>query len=144
MKNDFWVVFAFVILSLSLSAALISQYIPFNVLPLSIQEAEAIKHKTPVAKPFTKEDADNTGSGSTSTSTASSSSSTAASPTSPASSCISYNPSARTITVSCTSARLSDVFKELHDNSILAKQSSPGIVVYLQPINDCIDRSYHV
>ena len=121
MKNDFWFVFAFVILALALSAPLISQYIPLNVLPLSIQEAEAIKHKTPTteAKPFTKEDADNTGSGSTS----SSSSSTAASPTSPASSCISYNPTARTITVSCTSARLSDVFNQLHDNSILAKQS---------------------
>ncbi len=103
------------------------------MLPSSIQEAEAIKHKTPVA--------DNTGSGSTST--ASSSSSTAASPTSPASSCISY-PTARTITVSCTSARLSDVFNQIHDNSILTKQSSPGIVVSLQPINDCIDRSYYV
>ncbi len=121
MNNDFWFVFAFVILALGLSAPLISQYIPLNVLPSSIQEAEAIKHKTPVdAKPFTKEDA-----GLSSSSSSSSSSSTAASPTSPASSCISYNPTARTITVSCTSARLSDVFNELHDGSILAKQS-PG------------------
>jgi poly(beta-D-mannuronate) C5 epimerase len=121
LKNDFWFVFAFVILALALSAPLISQYIPLNVLPSSIQEAEAIKHKTPPteAKPFTKEDADNTGSSS------SSSLSTAASPTSPASSCISYNPTARTITVSCTSARLSDVFNDLHDGSILAKQA-PG------------------
>jgi mannuronan 5-epimerase len=124
LKNDFWFVFAFVILALALSAALISQHIPFNVLPLSIQEAEAIKHKTPTteARLFTKGDADNTGSGATS----SSSPSTAASPTSPATSCISYNPSARAITVSCTSARLSDVFNELHDDSILAKQSPPG------------------
>jgi poly(beta-D-mannuronate) C5 epimerase len=115
LKNDFWVVFAFVILALALSAPLISQYIPFNVLPLSIQESKAIKHKTPPseAKSVTKEDADNTGS------------STAASPTSPASSCIAYNPTARTITVSCTSARLSDVFNQLHDDSILVKQS-PG------------------
>ena len=124
MKNDFWVVFAFVILALALSAPLISQYIPLNVLPLSVQEAEAIKHKAPTsqARLFTKEDANNTGSGSSS----SSSLSTAASPTSPTPSCISYNPTARTITVSCTSARLSDVFNQLHDNTILAKQSPPG------------------
>ena len=103
-----------------------SQYFAVNVLPSSLQEAKAIKHKTPVdAKPFTKEDADNTGSGSTSIS--SSSSSTAASPISPATSCISYNQSTRTITVSCTSARLSDVFNQLHDNSVLAKQSPAGM-----------------
>jgi mannuronan 5-epimerase len=42
-------------------------------------------------------------------------------------SCINYTPSTRTITVSCTSARLSDVFNELHDNSILAKQSPNGV-----------------
>jgi parallel beta-helix repeat protein len=122
LKIDFWFVFAFVILALALSAPLISQYIPLNVLPSSIQEAEAIKHKTPPseAKPFTEEDANNTGSSS------SSSLSTAASHTSPDSSCISYNPTARTITVSCASARLSDVFNQLHDNSILTKQSSPG------------------
>jgi len=127
LKNDFWFVFAFVILALALSAPLISQYIPLNALPLFIQEAEAIKHKTPPTetKPFTKEDADNTGSGSTSS--PSPSSSTATSAASPAPSCISYNPSTRTITVSCTSARLSDVFNELHDNNILAKQSPPGI-----------------
>jgi len=102
---------------------MVSKYIAFNVLPLSIQEAEAIKHKTPTneAKPFTKEDADNTGSGSTS-----SSSSPASVATSAASSCISYNPTTRTITVSCTSATLSNVFNEVHDNSILAKQLPLG------------------
>ncbi|MGB6672618.1 MAG: hypothetical protein WBE34_09300, partial [Candidatus Nitrosopolaris sp.] len=126
MKNDLWVVSTFVILALALSAPLMSQYFAVNVLPLSLQEAKAIKHKTPVdAKPFTKEDADNTGSGSTSIS--SSSSLIAASPISPATSCISYNQSTRTITVSCTSARLSDIFNQLHDNSVLAKQSPAGM-----------------
>jgi poly(beta-D-mannuronate) C5 epimerase len=43
------------------------------------------------------------------------------------SSCILYDPSNRTITVSCSSARLSDVYNQLHDNSILAKQSPIGI-----------------
>jgi mannuronan 5-epimerase len=103
---------------------MVSKYIAFNVLPSFIQEAEAIKHKTPPdeAKLFAKEDGDTTGLGSTS----SSSSSNAASATSSTLSCISYNPSTRTITVSCSSARLSDVFNELHDNSILAKQSPTG------------------
>ena len=43
------------------------------------------------------------------------------------SSCILYDPSNRTITVSCSSARLSDVYNQLHDNSILTKQSPIGI-----------------
>jgi mannuronan 5-epimerase len=128
LKNDFWFVFALVILTLALSAALITQYIPFNVLSLSIQESKAIEHESPTteAKSVTKDDADNTSSSSSSSPSSSSpSSSTAASPTS-ASSCISYNQSTRTIAVSCSSARLSDVFNQLHDNSILAKQSPPG------------------
>lgn len=123
MKSCFWFVSAIVILALALSAPLISQYIPFNVPQLFIQESKAIKDKAPTeAKPFIHEDSDKTASGSTS----SSSSSTAASTASSASSCISYNPSTRTITVSCTSARLSDVFNEVHDNSILAKQLPLG------------------
>jgi poly(beta-D-mannuronate) C5 epimerase len=114
-------VFVFATSALALTAFLISQYVVFNVLPL--QEAKAIKHKTPnEGKPFTKEDANIIGAGSSS----SSSSSNAGSTTFPTPSCISYNPSTRTITVSCTSARLSDIFNEIHDNSILAKQSPAG------------------
>ena len=124
MKNCFWFVFAIVILALALSAPLISQYIPFNVPQLFKQESKAIKDKAPTeAKPFINEDNDKTASGSTSTS----SSLTTARTASSTPSCISYNPSTRTITVSCTSARLSDVFNELHDNSILAKQSPAGM-----------------
>jgi parallel beta-helix repeat protein len=41
-----------------------------------------------------------------------------------ASACITYSPTTRTITVSCTNpTRLTDVNNALHDNSILAKQS---------------------
>jgi poly(beta-D-mannuronate) C5 epimerase len=47
--------------------------------------------------------------------------------TTSAPSCILYDPSNRTITVSCSSARLSDVYNQLHDNSILTKQSPLGI-----------------
>jgi parallel beta-helix repeat protein len=44
------------------------------------------------------------------------------------SSCIIYNTPTRTITVSCSSsAKLSDIYNKLHDNSILAKQSPSGV-----------------
>jgi poly(beta-D-mannuronate) C5 epimerase len=43
-------------------------------------------------------------------------------------SCINYNPSTRTITVSCgSSARLTDIDNKLHDGSILVKQSTNGV-----------------
>jgi mannuronan 5-epimerase len=100
------------------------QYTPINVYPLFIQESNAIKGKDlpTEAKPFIIKDSDKTGSGSRSSSLSSTASSTA----SPPSSCISYNPTTRTITVSCTSARLTDVFNELHDNSVLSKQLPLG------------------
>ena len=41
-------------------------------------------------------------------------------------SCISYDPSIRTITVSCSSTRLSDVYNALNDSNILAKKSPAG------------------
>ena len=42
--------------------------------------------------------------------------------------CINYNPSKRTITVSCgSSARLTDIDNKLHDGSILVKQSTNGV-----------------
>jgi len=40
--------------------------------------------------------------------------------------CINYNPSTRTITVSCSSARLIDIDNQIHDSNILSKQSSAG------------------
>jgi parallel beta-helix repeat protein len=41
--------------------------------------------------------------------------------------CINYDASTRTITVSCSSARLTDIDNKLHDTSVLAKQSPNGI-----------------
>jgi mannuronan 5-epimerase len=40
----------------------------------------------------------------------------------PPAGCINYNPSTRTITVSCNSARLTDIDNKLHDSSVLTKQ----------------------
>jgi len=45
---------------------------------------------------------------------------------SPPAGCVNYNPSARTITVSCSSARLTDIDNALHDSSLLATQSPTG------------------
>jgi len=45
--------------------------------------------------------------------------------------CINYTPSTRTITVSCNSARLTDIDNKLHDTSILAKQSTAAGVWFL-------------
>jgi hypothetical protein len=40
-------------------------------------------------------------------------------------SCITYTPSTRTITVSCTAASMTEIYNQLQDNSILSKQASP-------------------
>jgi mannuronan 5-epimerase len=40
-------------------------------------------------------------------------------------SCITYTPSTRTITVSCTSVSMTEIYNKLQDNSVLSKQSSP-------------------
>jgi len=47
--------------------------------------------------------------------------------TSSPSSCITYNPTARVITVTCGSATLTDIYNNFHDNNILSKQSPDGI-----------------
>ena len=94
-------------------AFIIFQYTAFNVLPIPIHEAKAIKHKT----------ATSSNKGNTIPSSSSPPQSNAASP----GGCITYNPSTRTITVSCSSsASLTDIDNKLHDSSILAKQSQNG------------------
>ena len=50
---------------------------------------------------------------------------------SPPAGCINYNPSTRTITVSCSSARLIDIDNTLHDSSILSKQSPADGIWFL-------------
>ena len=116
-------VFALVISVMALTAVMISQHIVVNVLPSSMQLVKAIKHKSRIqADPLTQANSDNTGSASDT-----SPSSTPPSVTSPTSSCISYDPSTRTISVSCNSARLTDIDNKLHDSSVLVKQSPNGV-----------------
>jgi parallel beta-helix repeat protein len=118
----------FVIIGFGLTL-LISQNIGFSVTPFSIQETKAIRQET--TPPHSDES--NTIPSSSSASPPSSSEGN----TIPASSqsntaspggCINYNPSKRTITVSCSSpARLTDIDSNVHDASLLAKQSPDGV-----------------
>jgi mannuronan 5-epimerase len=118
LKSHYWIavsVFVFVTLALALSL-LIFQNIAFNVISFPIEEAKAIKHKT--------------------SSASSSNEGNSIIPSSPSpqhpntashNNCINYNPSKRTITISCNSpARLTDIDNKLHDSNILAKQSPNG------------------
>lgn len=47
--------------------------------------------------------------------------------TSSSSSCITYSPIARVITIACGSATLTDIYNHFHDNNILSKQSPNAI-----------------
>jgi len=90
------------------------------MLPFSLHEAKAVKDKTP---PSSSLHAPSSKEGNTI-----SPSSPAQSSNGSSSGCINYNPSTRTIIVSCSSpARLSDIDNKLHDSSILAKQSTNGV-----------------
>src|SRR6266568_6404971 len=115
MISYFWITTSIYMLVFVTSALafIIFQYTAFNVLPIPIHEAKAIKHKT----------ATSSNKGNTIPSSSSPPQSNAASP----GGCITYNPSTRTITVSCSSsASLTDIDNKLHDSSILAKQSPNG------------------
>ena len=89
------------------------------MLPFSLHEAKAVKDKTP---PSSSLHAPSSKEGNTI-----SPSSPAQSSNGSSSGCINYNPSTRTIIVSCSSpARLTDIDNKLHDSSILTKQSPAG------------------
>jgi parallel beta-helix repeat protein len=108
---------AFVLVMLAISLAIIIlQYTTFDVLPFPIKEAKAIKHKASSSASPPSSSEGNTIPASSQSSTAS------------PGGCINYNPSKRTITVSCSSpARLTDIDSKLHDASLLAKQSTNGV-----------------
>jgi len=109
-------VFVFVSFGLALEL-LISQYIAFDVIPFSIQEAKAIEHES--SQP--SHDSPNEDNATPSSSPPQSN------PASPGG-CINYNPSTRTIIVSCSSpTRLTDIGNKLHHGSILAKQSANDV-----------------
>ena len=95
-------------------APFLFRYYDFNITSFFIHIAEAVKRKTPPSNEHN-----------TILSTSSSSQSSASLLS--AGGCINYNPSTRTITVSCTSARFTDVDNKLHDSSILTKQSPAGV-----------------
>jgi hypothetical protein len=107
----------FVVVTLTV---VISQYIVFNMLPFFTNEAKAVKAKTPLSSSV---QAPSSKDGNTNSPSSPSTQSSNASP----SSCINYDLSTRTITVSCSSARLTDIDNKLHDSSILAKQSPNGV-----------------
>ena len=87
-----------------------------------IQEVGIIKHKTSPPSHALSSNESNT------IPSSSSSSPPPQSNTASPSGCINYNPSTRTIIVSCGNpARLSDIDNKLHDSSILAKQSTNGV-----------------
>src|SRR5947209_7319804 len=95
----------------------ISYNIALNAIQFSIEYAKAINHKT-FQIPSSNED----------NPIASSSPPLSQSNASSPSGCITYNPSTRTISISCSSpARFTDIDNELHDSSILAKQSPNGV-----------------
>jgi parallel beta-helix repeat protein len=58
--------------------------------------------------------------------------------------CISYNPSTRTITVSCSSARLTDIHHQIHDSNILAKQSPAGTWLLNANIVIAKEATFHI
>ena len=86
----------------------------FNITSFFIHIAEAVKHETPSSNEHN-----------TIPSTSSSSQSSASLLS--AGGCINYNPSTRTITVSCSSARFTDIDNKVHDSTILTKQSPAGV-----------------
>jgi mannuronan 5-epimerase len=85
-----------------------------------IQKANAIKHKFSIPPAYTPASSNK---GNTTPSTPPRSQSNTATP----GECITYDPSKRTISISCSSARLTDIDNKLHDSSILAKQSANGV-----------------
>ena len=123
--SHLWVlvsVFVFVTSTLALTALLLSQYIVFNVLPLSVRDAGAIRKKSSSTASHTPP----TSNEGNTTIPSSSQSTTSVHPVSNVG-CITYNTSTRTISVSCSSARITDIDNKIHDSSVLTKQSSSGI-----------------
>jgi poly(beta-D-mannuronate) C5 epimerase len=105
------IVFVFVSI-IALAAVLMSQDIAFNIFPSSTHGAKSIIHKSSFGHSYLL-------SGNADPSFSRSKIAF--------SRCINYNPTTITITVSCSSATLTDIDNTLRDSSILAKQSSTGV-----------------
>src|SRR5712691_6797305 len=116
MISYFWLTTSIFMLVFVTSAIaltlLISQHSTFNVHPFPIQEAKAAKNKTP-SSPLHQALSSNDGNTIIRTSSPSQ-------PNTASLGCINYNPSTRTITVSCSSpARLTDIDNKLKDTTVL-------------------------
>ncbi|MGC2574394.1 MAG: right-handed parallel beta-helix repeat-containing protein [Candidatus Nitrosopolaris sp.] len=110
-------VFAVITSALALISLLMSKYIALNI-PSSIDAAKALRHKSShhfSSHMLPSASQRNIG--------PSFSQPNIAYPAS----CINYIPSTRTITVSCSSARLTDIDSQIHDSNILVKQFPAGI-----------------
>src|SRR5689334_8349918 len=101
-----------------LTSLMVSQLVEFNWFPFLQRAEAAVRHKVSISQNSSPTiNTDNVIG--TSVSVYKKVSST---------NCINYIPATRTITVSCTDpTRLTDVNNAVHDNSILAKQSSDGV-----------------
>jgi hypothetical protein len=111
-------VFAFITSALALMSLLTSKYIALNILPSPLEaNAKALRHKSSHYFPSHM-------------SPSASQHNIGPSFSQPNiayhANCINYNPSTRTITVSCSSARLTDIDNQIHDSNILSKQSPAG------------------
>jgi mannuronan 5-epimerase len=92
-----------------------SQNLGFDISPFPVLEANAAKHKTSISSSDILKSSSSVGNPSRLD-------------TALSENCINYNPTIRTITVSCSNpTRLTDIDNTLHDNAILVKQSSDGI-----------------
>jgi len=89
------------------------------MLPFPVYEVKAIKDRTP---PSISLHATSSKEGNTISPSSLPTESSNGSP-----GCINYDPSTRTITISCNSARLTDIDNKLHNNTILVKQSPAGV-----------------
>ena len=107
-----------IILTSTTLVILFSANAVYGLFPPSIQEVAIVKHKA------SSPQAPSSNQGNTIVRTSPSSQVSIASA---AHSCINYNPSTRTISVSCSSVRLTDIDNKLHDASLLAKQSANGV-----------------
>ena len=125
-------VFAFITSALVLVTVMMSKYIALNILPSPIA-AKDIRHKS--SHYFSSLPSARRGNISPLFSQPN-----IAYPAS----CINYNPYMRTITVSCSSARLTDIDNQIHDSNILSKQYPAGTWLLNANIVIAKEATFHI
>jgi parallel beta-helix repeat protein len=112
-----------------------SKYIALNILPSPIDAAKALRHKSShyfSSHMLPSASQHNTGPSFSQPNIAYHAN------------CINYNPPTRTITVSCSSARLIDIDHQIHDSNILAKQSPAGTWLLNANIVIAKEATFHI